>query len=299
MDELAMNPIAYLESKRTVDDRSRSVRVRDAFLEALPPEPTIVEAGAGTGAVARRLSDWGVRTGTYVGIDRDPQVLDHARRRTDERRTDEPKDDQLGSARVDDDRFGVSNQTDRTIDFVVGDALRVLRSTGTVDAIIAQQFMDLIDIERAFEVFSAVLAPGGVIYAPLTFDGVSIFQPPHPADERVLEAYHASMDARIEAASRTGRRLATMFLNVEGRLLAMDATDAIVRPVDGSYRSAEAEFLGYILAFVERSVPTEAVPEVDDWLETRREQLTRNELIYIAHRYDLLYRTPENVPVDR
>jgi len=42
--------VRYLESKRSVDERSRSRRVADRLFEALPEAPAVGEAGSGTGS---------------------------------------------------------------------------------------------------------------------------------------------------------------------------------------------------------------------------------------------------------
>jgi hypothetical protein len=47
-------------------------------------------------------------------------------------------------------------------------------------------------------------------------------------------------------------------------------------------------FLGHILGLIEAAVPETAVTAA--WLRRRRMQLENEELGYIAHQYDLLYR---------
>ena len=69
----------YLESKRSVDGRAIASRVRDRFIGALPPEPTILEAGCGTGVTVPRLLSWGVDAGRYQGIDADDGIVSFAR----------------------------------------------------------------------------------------------------------------------------------------------------------------------------------------------------------------------------
>jgi len=51
--------VRYLESKHSVDERSRSRRVSERLFEALPEAPTVGEAGAGTGTTVPWLLERG------------------------------------------------------------------------------------------------------------------------------------------------------------------------------------------------------------------------------------------------
>ncbi|WP_338740466.1 class I SAM-dependent methyltransferase [Haloplanus salilacus] len=265
----------YLEAKRTVDDRALNRRVRDHLVEELPEAPRVLEAGAGTGVTVPRLLDWGVTAGHYRGVDRDAGVLDVAR----ERRCAELDGDRTESGfRVD----------DLTVRFDRGDALDAL-STDRGDVVVAQSFLDLVPIDEALDAFEAALDPGGLVYAPLTFDGETVFQPDHPADDRVVAAYHDDIDARPGRDTHAGRQLLDRCRGREGDVLAVGASDWIVRPRGGEYPADERYFLATILAFVESAVD---VPGIDAWLRTRRRQLDEGTLIYVAHGYDVCYRAP-------
>ena len=65
----------YLESKRSVDDRALSRRVRERLLADLPSDPRIVEAGCGTGVTVSRLLSWGIASGRYLGVDTDERIV--------------------------------------------------------------------------------------------------------------------------------------------------------------------------------------------------------------------------------
>lgn len=276
--------IRYLESKRTIDERSRSRRVADRLFECLPDAPTVGEAGAGTGGAVPWLLDGGVTAGTYRGVDLSPTVVAHARRTrpaTLRYRGYDAVDTEGGGA-VGDFQFG----------FETGDALRRLRER-RYDLVIAQQFMDLVSLEPAVDALTAAAEDGGLVYCPLTFDGVTVFQPDHPADEAVERAYHDAISADADRDARAGRHLLEEFRGRPGSLLAVGASDAVVYPLGDEYPGDERHFLDCLLGFVEESVPTEAVPAVDDWLSARHEQLADGRLSYIGHRYDFLYRTAD------
>jgi hypothetical protein len=275
--------VRYLEAKRSVDEESRSGRVADRFVAALPAAPRVIEAGAGTGSLVPWLLDRGVTAGSYRGVEASAAVVAHARHAR-------PAELRYRGRTVTDHQTN-SRVADLEVSFDVGDALAELPED-EADAVVAQQFMDLVSIPEAVEAFTDALTPGGVAYFPLTFDGTSVFEPAHAADRAVERAYHDAIDETAGRTSRAGRRLATHLRRAPGELVAMDASDAIVRPHGGSYRADERYFLECILAFVESSVAPEVVPAIDDWLQARRQQLAREALLYVGHRYDLLYQTP-------
>jgi len=274
--------IRYLESKRSVDERSRSRRVADRLFEALPEAPAVGEAGAGTGTTVPWLLERGVTAGSYRGIDLSPAVIAHAQSTQPavlRRRGYDAVDHETGGA-VGPFRF----------EFEVGDALQLLNDR-TYDLVIAQQFMDLVSLEPAVDTLAAAVGDGGLVYCPLTFDGVTLFQPDHPADDEVQQAYHEAIDSSADRDARAGRHLIDEFSGRAGSLLAVDASDAVVHPRDGAYPADEHHFLNCLLGFVEESVSAEAVPDIEDWLSARRDQLANGRLSYVGHRYDFLYRT--------
>jgi hypothetical protein len=295
--------IRYLTAKRSVDQRALSGRVRDRVVTELPRAPRIVEAGPGVGLGVPRLLSWGVTGGSYRGIEIDPGVVDHARRTLPQilRRTGHEVTRTARGFRVE----GLS------VTFDVGDAVETLAKSGgavetrsesggaedatrNVDLLLAQSFMDLVDLNAALDAFERALAPGGLGYFPITFDGETIFQPDHPRDEAVLAAYHRAIDAEPGRDSRAGRHLADRLRAREGDLLEMAASDWIVRPHEGGYPHDERYFLRQILQFVERALEDQSVDGGEEWLRTRRRQLASGDLLYVAHGYDLLYRVPES-----
>jgi len=283
MDHAALR---YLEAKRSVDERALSPRVRDRLLAELPAEPRVLEAGCGTGVTVARLREWDVEPASYRGVDRDAGVVAFARRVRPAalRRAGH---DAVGN----DEGFAVDG---RPFVFEEGDALTAFRDEGDADLLVAQAFADLVPIDEMLAAFEAALRPGGLVYLPITFDGGTVFQPDHPVDEAVERAYHRAIDRRPGRDARAGRHLADLLRRRTGDLLAMSSSDWIVRPRDGAYPADEAHFLARILEFVEEALA--AAPETVDgseaWLERRREQLAAGELTYVAHQYDLLYRTP-------
>ena len=272
--------VRYLASKRTVDERARSRRVRDRLLEALPESPDVVDAGAGTGAMLRNLLSWGVQPRRYQGVDRSGALVEHARRTA-------PRD-LAGSYDVDEGDGGLEVEG-VDVRFEPGDVLDL--PAGSADLVVAQALLDLVPPVEAMDAIERALAPGGLAYLPITFDGVSIFLPAHPDDRAVVDAYHAAIDGAPGRDSRAGRRLLEHLPDRGGELLAVDSSDWIVRPRGDAYPDDEAYFLGCVLDFVEAELEGSET-HADDWLSARRRQLAEARLAYVAHGYDFLYQAP-------
>ncbi|MEF8799896.1 MAG: class I SAM-dependent methyltransferase [Halolamina sp.] len=275
----------YLTAKQSVDDRARSRRVRARMCNAVAEQPTVVEAGCGVGNSVASLLDWGISPASYRGVDADPDIVAFARSflpKLLRRRGD--------AARETADGCLLGGEADEVpVTFQAADALTALPGADA-ELLIAQSFLDLVPLQNALDAISGALAPGGFAYAPLTFDGVTLFQPEHPGDEQVIAAYHGDIDGTPGRDSRAGRRLIDRLRDREEALLAVAASDWIVRPVDGQYRDDERYFLACILEFVAEAI--EGVDCAEDWLTTRREQLSSGALTFIAHGYDLLWQRP-------
>jgi SAM-dependent methyltransferase len=274
----------YLESKRSVDDRALSRRVSTQLVGHLPDEPRILEAGCGTGTTVPRLHAWGVESGSYRGVDRDNSVVSFARR------VRPAAMGHAGHSVVETDHgFRVE---DLAVAFETGDALTAFDDEDDADLFVAQAFADLVPLAEVVRTFESVLRPGGLAYLPITFDGGTVFQPDHPADETVERAYHRAIDNLPGRDVNAGRHLADVLRRRSGDLLAMASSDWIARPRGPGYPAGERYFIRCILEFIEELLTDAAsVDGLNEWLATRRKQLSAGALTYVAHQYDLLYRT--------
>jgi len=279
-----MSTPRYLEAKQTVDDRSFNRRVRDRLLETVSDAPRIIEIGAGTGVTVPRLLAWGIDAGSYRGLDTDARSVAFAQ-------TVRPAALRYGGETVEQTAAGFRVR-ELDVFFECADAFEVLSPDVAADLLIAQQVVDLVGVDRALDAWLPALRPGGLAYFPLTFDGTTAFQPSHPADETIIEAYHASMDARPNGDSHAGRHLVESLTQRPGDVLAVGGSDATIRPHNEGYPADERAVLDQLLDFVADSVDQHSIPAVEDWLATRRAQLAAGELGYIAHRIDCLYRAP-------
>jgi SAM-dependent methyltransferase len=267
-----MNFTDYLLSKRAIDDRSLNQRVLSRFGELLSQresrsDPWFVEVGAGVGTMLERLVQWGLVTGgRYTLVDSMEANTAEARRRLD----------------------GLFPDLD--VEVVTGDLYEVLARIGSVDAILAHAVLDLVDPSTAIAAIVRALAPGGLGYLTLNFDGETSVGPPHPADDLVIEAYHRSMSGD----SHCGRHvLAVLAASDQAQLMEAGSSDWVVYARGGAFSDDEARFLDTILHFFATSVPETGLvpaPVLAGWLESRRQQVADGTLTLIAHQLDFLFR---------
>jgi hypothetical protein len=302
----------YLAAKATVDERALNREVCSRFRTDVcrRPEPRILEAGAGTAAFCRRFLSWDDRPDcTYVAVDTDAGLLSTAR----DRILDTARDEGFTASLVDPSlsldslsldlseativaALRLSGPARIDVHLVAGDALAVA-SVSDWDALVAQAFVDLLTPDEVKRLVSGVAA-GGSVYFPITFDGGTAFSPPHPADEALLDAYHATMvgDNGDRLGARAGRRLRTLLPEFGVDLAAVGDADWTVEPADASvkagagtaYPADESYFLGVVVDTVADAVSGRVPDEtVDAWLATRQRQRAAGELRFVARNLDL------------
>lgn len=292
----------YLRAKRTVDDRALDRRVIEQFHEQVAARAAdtagplrILEVGAGIGTMLARLVDWDLLPAVdirYTAVDLDgqnvatiPTYLREWAAGSDATVTADPLTVEAGNRRI-------------TVDPVEADATSYTADAGGYDLLIGAALLDIIDRERLLTLLDA-LAPGGLYYFPITFDGATRFQPSHPADRAVESHYHAHMDAKLGGDSRAGGDVLERLQRAEGVTLSAAAgSDWIVRPVDGVYPADEEYFLRHILDSIEGAVGAvtgDDFDALDSWLARRREQIAAAELVYCTHQLDFFGRVDGTV----
>ncbi|MCS7002450.1 MAG: class I SAM-dependent methyltransferase, partial [Dehalococcoidia bacterium] len=293
--------LRYLTAKRNVDDRAINdgvYRRLDQTLSTIPAERTlrVVEIGCGVGTMIERLLDWqldATRAASprwrYVAIDERPEHVAAARARVASLgQRDlwqwEPTED--GGAlhspwRADHFAFvaapfahWANSQPDSSADFVVACAV-----------------LDIVDRETTLSTVTRLLAPGGVLWCPITFDGLTAFDPPvdPTVDREVVAIYHRTMDERPtrggHGGSEVGRTLWRACARAGLTPLALGGSTWVVAPEDGDYPDDDAFFLHTILDFIHLSVGATGrlrKDTLDSWIATRRRQLVARELVFLA-----------------
>ena len=295
---MASSYARYLAAKTTVDDRALNRPVLAGLRRLVPAgAPRVLEIGAGLGTMVARLIDWDVLSaGEYVLLDADRQLLDDSRRwlrhwaaarglRHDLR----PDGLQVGDLRV------------RLVHAELGSYLEAAH-VARADVLIANAVLDLVDVPAILPGLLRLLAPGGVYWFTINYDGESIFEPGHPHDGQIMQAYHRDMDERVRygrpaGESRAGRHLFRQLREAGAPALAAGSSDWVVSAgPDGSYPGDEAYFVRSILGTIRdalRSRHDRVEPaDLASWLAERGQQLAAGELVYIAHQLDFVGRSP-------
>ena len=287
----------YLAAKTTVDDRALNRQVLAELCRLMPSgAPRVLEVGAGLGTMVARLMDWGaVGGGEYILLDADQQLLDCSRRWL----RDWASSRGLSSDLLP-DGLRVGDLRVRLVHAELGSYLADAHAAAA-DVLIANAVLDLVDVPAVLPGLLRLLAPGGVYWFTINYDGESIFEPGDPRDDQIIKAYHQDMDERFRYGrpagdSRTGRRLIHYLRAAGAPALAAGSSDWVVYPgPDGNYPGDEAYFVHTILNTIQNALRSrhDRVEPADlaDWLAVRRRQLAAGELVYIAHQLDFAGRS--------
>jgi len=287
----------YLAAKTTVDDRALNRQVLAELCRLMPSgAPRVLEVGAGLGTMVARLMDWGaVGGGEYILLDADQQLLDCSRRWL----CDWAASQGLSSDLLP-DGLRVGDLRVRLVHAELGSYLADAHAAAA-DVLIANAVLDLVDVPAVLPGLLRLLAPGGVYWFTINYDGESIFEPGDPRDDQIIKAYHQDMDERFRYGrpagdSRTGRRLIHYLRAAGAPALAAGSSDWVVYPgPDGNYPGDEAYFVHTILNTIQNALRSrrDRVEPADlaDWLAVRRRQLAAGELVYIAHQLDFAGRS--------
>lgn len=289
----------YLSAKKTVDDRALNQHVVAYLRRELGRQERtlrVLDIGAGLGTMVARLVEWNVvHRATHVLLDLDSQSLADSRAwlrhwATEARRAVISDEEAL---RIRDPNGGI----DVRVEAIEAELLQFLEKSAGLpkaDLLLANAFLDLVDVPATLPALLDLLAPDGVYWFSINFDGDTIFEPSHPYDDQLIATYHRSMDTRVRHGrragdSRTGRRLFMHLEKAGARIAAAGSSDWVVHARDGHYEADEAYFLHYIVHTVDEELRkwSEIDPDrLAEWVATRHAQIDRGELVYIAHQLD-------------
>jgi len=288
----------YLAAKTTVDDRALNRHVLAELRRLMPAgAPRVLEVGAGLGTMVARLMDWdAVVAGEYILLDADRQLLEGSRRWL----RDWAAARGLHCAPLP-DGLRVGDLRVRLLHAELGSYLEAAHGA-PAGVLIANAVLDLVDVPAVLPGLMRLLVPGGVYWFTMNYDGESIFEPGHPHDDQIMQAYHRDMDERFRygrsaGESRTGRHLFHYLRAAGAPALAAGSSDWVVHAgPDGTYAGDEAYFLRSILNTIQNALRNrqDRVEPADlaDWLAERGRQLAAGELVYIAHQLDFVGRSP-------
>ncbi len=285
----------YLVAKQTVDDRALNRHVLDVLQASLPLRPVrIIEAGAGMGNMLARLLAWEViDCAEYIHIDAMQENIEFAMDWLPRWATEAGMCVELMGER----QFRLyDEEREVRVTLEQADVLEyAARCPQPGDLLVAHAFLDLMPMPESLPTLLSLT--NRLAWLTVNFDGVTTFEPVIDAtlDAKIEQLYHQTMDRRRTGGdSRSGRHLFGHLRAAGADILAAGPSDWVVYPRDGKYPAEEAHFLQYILNFFEESLTGH--PELDaadfaNWLQQRRRQIERGELVYIAHQMDFLART--------
>jgi ubiquinone/menaquinone biosynthesis C-methylase UbiE len=272
----------YLAAKKTVDDRALNAHVWHALRQNLPPQPNILEVGAGIGTMIERLVEQQfISTAIYTAIDNQSENIATALQRL----AHLPKTIQLSLEAADLFEF-----------------IRQKQGKQQWDVLIAHAFLDLMDIPATLPQLFSLLKPRGLFYFSINFDGVTALEPAidPTLDAQIAQLYHQTMDERLtdgkpSGDSRSGRHLFGHLRQAGATILAAGGADWVVFAGEDGYAADEKYFLQLIVETMYRALAEH--PALDQaqfarWITQRQAQIEAGELVYIAHQLDFLGRWP-------
>jgi hypothetical protein len=282
----------YLLSKQSVDDRALNKDVLAALKASLSKAPlSVIEVGGGIGTMLARLLRWDlISQAEYTLVDEMDENIRFAGEWLQTWGLENGFSVELiaeGQLRI------FNNSRDVLVNLVRADVFAfIARRPLPADLLIAHAFLDLLPMPESLPKLFTLTK--NLAWLTLNFDGVTSFEPivDPELDARIERLYHETMDTRPSGGdSRSGRHLFGYLEQAGAEIASAGASDWVVYPVDGHYPAEEAYFLQFILHFFEESLGNH--PDLDpgvfaDWLEKRREQVERGELVYIAHQMDFL-----------
>lgn len=302
--------VLYLTAKRSVDDRALNRQVMDALRDALraagPADRPlrVLELGAGNATMVARLVEWGLlASADYVAVDADAAAV------ADGAAALPRWAGALGLAAAEqpggegDHLWRVRGAgVDLSVRLVHRDLFAFDGGPSPFDLLIANAFLDLVDVPSVLPRLWSWLRPDGLFWFTINYDGETILEPAlSPALEaRIFALYHRSMDERVVAGrpsgdSRCGRHLFGHLPASGAEILAAGSSDSVVFPAGGRYPGDEALFLHAILDTIEAELRGHAeldAGELAAWIAERRRQVDRAGLTYVAHQLDFFGRAP-------
>jgi len=297
----------YLAAKKSVDDRSLNRGVWDTLTRMVAStrreDPIrVLEIGSGIGTMVERALDWGlVARADYTALDAMAENISLACRRLPTWAIDHGYRVEIPAPAL----FRLKGDaTDVAVTFDVADVFDFMAGhTGAGwDLLIANAFLDLVDVPSALPQLLSLLPSRGLFYFTVTFDGATIFQPEidRSFDMLVQRLYHETMDhrvirGRVSGDSCAGRHFFQHLRACGGELLDAGSSDWVVFAGPEGYREDEEFFLHFIVHTVGSALTGH--PELDpdrfhDWVKERHNQVEDGTLVYIAHQMDFVGRAP-------
>lgn len=296
----------YLAAKKTVDDRALNQRVWQSLAQALPgttlEQPLqVLEIGAGIGTmVERMMARQLLKYANYTAIDAQDENVAHIRRRLPDwgAKHGYQVSETTTGLTLDDGGSQWLNLALESID--IFDFAAHGTHQRSFDLLVANAFLDLVDIPATLPLLFDLLEPEGLFYFTINFDGQTILEPPIDLhlDHQIIDLYHNSMDARVVRGkhagdSQAGRHLFVHLAAAGGEILDAGSSDWVVFAGKQGYAADEAYFMHFIIETIYRQLQGHSELNAErfkHWTRRRHAQIERGELVYIAHQLDFFGR---------
>lgn len=289
----------YLDAKFALDERSLNRHVRQACIERIGSSRPLLrwlDVGAGTGAMVRRLYKDIPGSLSITALDRDADLLDVASAKL---KAELARD----GYRTLTSRRGIEADISKRRIFTDFACCNLLdfepRPAGRFDLITAHALMDIVPLEAALSRFAAWLAPGGLVYATLTYDGDTTLYPPYDDqnfEASLLAAYDASMERRRVQGESTGgahagRRLHAALSRKGFEVIAYGSSDWNITPFANRYRDRDGDVLRALVGCIRdegERAPDIDPPSLASWYAERSAAIDTAALGIIVHQLDML-----------
>lgn len=293
----------YLRAKVSVDAISFNQGVWDGFVEQINNvEHThlqVLEIGGGIGTMAKKFIDqFSSGAGNYLIVEQNSKLAKAAKNNLIDW-ADNVEDD--SDVRLDDHVRFHARKGNWTIQFVEMDIyswMALQDKNNFLNVLIGHAILDLLDTSKFFAKIAHLLKEQALLYFPINYDGLSIFEPQDEAkrDEEIWRLYHQSMDQRLiggkrSGDSQSGRHLFGHLQTAGLQVLMAGSSDWLIFPKNNVYTKNERYFLLHIIKTIEDELGDH--PQLDkkdfrQWIELRKEQVLSGKLMYLAHQIDVL-----------
>jgi hypothetical protein len=289
----------YLEAKFALDERSLNPHVRQACIERIGSSRPVLrwlDAGTGTGAMVRRLRKELHGSLSITALECDAGLLEVASAKLTAELARDGFRMRASSRGI--EAGGPKRHI--SIDLACSSLLDFTpRTPAQFDLITAHALMDIVPLEATLSRFSAWLAPGGLLYATLTYDGDTALYPVYEDanfEAGLLAAYDASMEQRRvhgepTGGAHAGRRLYSMLARTGFSVIAYGSSDWNITPCAGRYRDRDGDVLRALISCLrdegERSSAIDAA-RLAGWYAARCAAIGKTELGIIVHQLDML-----------
>ncbi len=277
----------YLESKKEIDDKSLDKSVFNSLKNKLECEtPQILELGSGIGTMIARTVEWNLlEKANYTMMDKNKNLTSHTISYLE--KWSKNKNIKI-KAKNPEHVLLKGNHENIKVNIITSKLSKFLENNNKkFDLVIANSFLDLVNIDETLEKILNTIKRNGMIYSSINFDGLTIFRPENKHNEKILKNYHNSMNKH--GSCKSGRKLLERLLVRDVKIIKTGSSDWIVYPHKNGYSKNEKYFLQFLLSTIKNELEGRIDGDVlKNWIEQRKNQIKNKKLIYIAHQLDIL-----------